>query len=73
MTPDRVDARTASRHPRTGLIIERDNGEGTADKVCPQGNRGENCFPDLAKFKRVYKADDNEFVLLEVGEFLNAK
>ena len=41
----------------TGLIIERDNGEGTADKACPQGQRGENCFPDLAKFKRVYKIE----------------
>ena len=41
----------------TGLIIERDNGEGTADKACPQAPRGENCFPDLAKFKRVYKIE----------------
>ena len=40
-----------------GLIIERDNGEGTADKACPAGQRGENCFHDLAKFKRVYKID----------------
>ena len=29
----------------TGLIIERDNGEGTADKACPAGQRGETCFP----------------------------
>ena len=28
----------------SGLIIERDNGEGTADKACPAGQRGENCF-----------------------------
>ena len=41
----------------TGLIIERDNGEGTADKACPAGQRGENCFPDIAKFKRVYKIE----------------
>ncbi len=41
----------------SGLIIERDNGEGTADKACPAGQRGENCFPDLAKFKRIYKVD----------------
>jgi hypothetical protein len=40
-----------------GLVIERDNGEGTADKACPQGTRGENCFPDIAKFKRVYKVE----------------
>jgi hypothetical protein len=41
----------------SGLIIERDNGEGTADKACPQGQRGENCFADTAKFKRVYKIE----------------
>ena len=44
----------------TGLIIERDNGEGTAATACPQGQRGENCFPDLAKFKRVYKIELSE-------------
>jgi hypothetical protein len=43
-----------------GLIIERDNGEGTADKACPQGQRGENCFADIAKFKRVYKVELND-------------
>lgn len=41
----------------TGLIIERDNGEGTADKACAAGVRGTDCFPDLAKFKRVYKIE----------------
>lgn len=41
----------------TGLIIERDNGEGTADKACPAGERGKDCFHDLAKFKRVYKVE----------------
>jgi hypothetical protein len=41
----------------TGLIIERDNGEGTADKACPAGQRGETCFSDIAKFKRVYKIE----------------
>jgi len=40
-----------------GLIIERDNGEGTADKACQPGGRTDNCFPDLAKFKRVYKVE----------------
>jgi hypothetical protein len=39
----------------TALIIERDNGEGTSDKACPAGQRAENCFHDLAKFKRIYK------------------
>jgi hypothetical protein len=41
----------------SGLVIERDNGEGTADKACAAGVRGENCFPDVARFKRVYKVD----------------
>ena len=41
----------------TALVIERDNGEGTADKACAQGVRETDCFPDLAKFKRVYKIE----------------
>lgn len=41
----------------TGLIIERDNGEGTADKACPAGQRREDCFHDIAKFKRIYKVE----------------
>jgi hypothetical protein len=41
----------------TGLVIERDNGEGTVDKACPEGKRAENCFHDLAKFKRVVKIE----------------
>jgi len=41
----------------TGLVIERDNGEGTADKACAAGVRGTDCFPDIAKFKRVYKIE----------------
>ncbi len=44
----------------TGLIIERDNGEGTVDKACPAGTRGETCFPDTAKFKRVVKIEMND-------------
>ena len=44
----------------TGLVIERDNGEGTADKACPAGQKGESCFNDLAKFKRVYKIELND-------------
>jgi hypothetical protein len=44
----------------TGLIIERDNGEGTADKACPEGQRRTDCFHDLAKFKRVYKVELSE-------------
>jgi hypothetical protein len=41
----------------TGLIIERDNGEGTADKACPEGQKRSDCFHDIAKFKRVYKIE----------------
>jgi hypothetical protein len=41
----------------TGLIIERDNGEGTADQACPQGQKRPDCFSDVAKFKRVYKIE----------------
>jgi len=41
----------------TGLIIERDNGEGTANKACPEGQKRSDCFHDLAKFKRVYKVE----------------
>ena len=44
----------------TGLIIERDNGEGTGDKACPAGQRGPDCFHDLARFKRVYKIEMSE-------------
>ncbi|EJF7710874.1 esterase-like activity of phytase family protein [Providencia rettgeri] len=41
-----------------GLIIERDNGEGTADKACTAGSSNtESCFSNLAKFKRVYRIE----------------
>jgi hypothetical protein len=43
-----------------GLIIERDNGEGTADKACPAGEKRSDCFHDIAKFKRIYKVELNE-------------
>ena len=41
----------------TGMIIERDNGEGTADKACPEGQKRTDCFHDLARFKRIYKVE----------------
>jgi hypothetical protein len=41
----------------TALIIERDNGEGTADKACAAGQKGPDCFHDLARFKRVVKIE----------------
>lgn len=44
----------------TGLIIERDNGEGTADKACPEGEKRNDCFSDIAKFKRIYKIELSE-------------
>ncbi|MES2415248.1 MAG: esterase-like activity of phytase family protein [Pseudomonadota bacterium] len=44
----------------TGLIIERDNGEGTIDKACPEGQKRTDCFHDIAKFKRVYKVEMND-------------
>jgi hypothetical protein len=44
----------------TGLIIERDNGEGTPDKACPEGIKRTDCFHDLPKFKRVYKIELTE-------------
>jgi len=43
-----------------GLVIERDNGEGTADRACPEGQRRVDCFHDLAKFKRVVKVELSE-------------
>ncbi len=46
--------------PTEGLVIERDNGEGTSDEACPEGQRRADCFHDLAKFKRVYKVELNE-------------
>lgn len=44
----------------TGLVIERDNGEGTPDKACPAGQQRTDCFHDLPKFKRVYKVEMTE-------------
>jgi hypothetical protein len=41
----------------TGLIIERDNGEGSANQACPAGEKRKDCFDDIAKFKRVYKVE----------------
>lgn len=44
----------------TGLIIERDNGEGTPDKACPAGEKRTDCFDDPARFKRIYKVELND-------------
>jgi hypothetical protein len=40
----------------TGMIIERDNGEGVSGFACTEGKKP-NCFHDLPKFKRVYKVE----------------
>lgn len=44
----------------TALIIERDNGEGTADRACAAGQKGPDCFHDLARFKRIVKIEMND-------------
>lgn len=42
----------------TGLIIERDNGAGTADKACPDPKQPKpDCFDAPAKLKRIYKIE----------------
>jgi len=40
----------------SGLIIERDNGEGVSGYACADGKKS-NCFHDLPKFKRIYKVE----------------
>lgn len=40
----------------TGMIIERDNGEGVSNFACTEGKKP-NCFHDLPKFKRIYKVE----------------
>jgi hypothetical protein len=47
----------------TGLVIEGDNGEGTGDKACPEGQKGENCFADIAKFKCIVKIEISDAVV----------
>ncbi|MGQ9371637.1 esterase-like activity of phytase family protein [Azospirillum sp. A39] len=44
----------------TGLVIERDNNEGTADKACAEGQPATGCFAKPAAFKRVYKVELND-------------
>lgn len=52
-----------------GLIIERDNLEGTADKACQVGQDKTKCFAKPAKFKRIYKVrlDPNNEVAEKVA------
>ncbi|WP_312805178.1 esterase-like activity of phytase family protein [Agrobacterium cavarae] len=46
---------------RTALVIERDNGAGTADKACADPKKPEaNCFAVPAKVKRIYKIEFND-------------
>ncbi|MEH3093040.1 MAG: esterase-like activity of phytase family protein [Agrobacterium cavarae] len=45
----------------TALVIERDNGAGTADKACADPKKPEaNCFAVPAKVKRIYKIELND-------------
>ncbi len=41
----------------TGLILERDNGEGDPDKACPADKPAADCFVAPAKLKRVWKVE----------------
>jgi len=41
----------------TGLVIERDNGEGSADKACPADKPAADCFNVPARFRRIYKIE----------------
>ena len=43
-----------------GLVIERDDGEGTADRACPTSEKRPDCFANPAKFKRVFKIEMTE-------------
>ena len=54
---------------RYGLIIERDDTEGTADKACKDGEDVTRCFDNVANFKRVYKVELNpeEQMVRKVG------
>lgn len=45
----------------TALVIERDNGAGTADKACADPKKPEaNCFAVPATLKRIYKIEIND-------------
>ena len=45
----------------TALVIERDNGAGTADEACADPKKPEpNCFATPAKVKRIYKIEFND-------------
>ncbi|UXS00739.1 esterase-like activity of phytase family protein [Agrobacterium tumefaciens] len=45
----------------TGLVIERDNGAGTADKACADPKKPEvTCFAVPSKVKRIYKIEFND-------------
>lgn len=45
---------------RFGLVIERDDGEGTPDRACPAGTKRPDCFGALPKTKRVFKIELGE-------------
>lgn len=41
----------------TALVIERDMAYGTPDMACPAGEKRDDCFPETAQFKRIYKIE----------------
>ena len=42
------------------LIIERDNGEGTANRAYPEGQKRTDCFHNIAKFRLIYKIEKTD-------------
>jgi hypothetical protein len=56
---------------RRALIIERDDGEGDPSFACAQGANPPGCFPNPARFKRVYLVDlgnlDSEGFVRKIG------
>lgn len=54
--PNREEADQAMLDEKTALVIERDNGAGTADKACADPkNPQPDCFAVGSKLKRIYK------------------
>jgi hypothetical protein len=45
---------------RRALVVERDNGEGDPGLACAEGRQPPACFPNPARFKRVYLIDLGE-------------
>jgi hypothetical protein len=56
---------------RRALVIERDDGEGDPSFACAQGSHPPSCFPNPARFKRIYLIDlgaaDSEGFVRKIG------